>query len=41
MKPDKQKAQGKIDGIVSLVMALDGVVRQPTHVSEPAVSWVG
>lgn len=33
LKPDKAKSQGKIDGIVALVMALDRAMRQETSTS--------
>jgi hypothetical protein len=29
LKPDKRRSHEKIDAVVSLAMALDGVIRQP------------
>jgi phage terminase large subunit-like protein len=35
MKPDKARSRAKIDGIVALVMALDGLIQAPPP-AEPA-----
>jgi hypothetical protein len=31
LKPDKRPSHEKIDAVVGLAMALDGVIRQPLH----------
>jgi phage terminase large subunit-like protein len=31
LKPDKRRSHEKIDVVVGLAMALDGVIRQPLH----------
>jgi hypothetical protein len=33
LKPDKRRSHEKIDALVSLAMALDGVIRRPLHTS--------
>ena len=31
LKPDKRRSHEKIDAVVGLAMALDGVIREPLH----------
>ena len=37
--PDKQKAKDKIDGMVALIMAMNGALRQTKEV-EPTIMWI-
>ena len=40
LKIDKEKSQEKVDGLVAMVMALDGATRVPAAPAAPMVSWI-
>jgi phage terminase large subunit-like protein len=42
IKPDRQRSGEKIDGIIALVEALDGAMREPREEKQDfKVEWVG